>query len=113
MRFAMLFVALVAGTSAQDAIVVDISPHDTALISDLYAKRDALNKEIDEERNRIGLKYATWGGSTSIMLGTGQRVPPDYAFSSDFKHIVPNLPKDAQVNGWPNGCIRNTLTGVL
>lgn len=66
--------------SAQDAIVVDLSSVDATEVASLYKQKEELESKIKAKQEYVGKKYATWGGS----------YVPDFTYSTDYKHIVPN-----------------------
>lgn len=89
MKLVTLALAFAFLTSAQDAIVVDLSPKDAAWIADLYKQRDEIEAKIEAARAAIGEKYATWEQHYRAVNPDGSQPPPDFEFSTDFKHIVP------------------------
>lgn len=89
----ILLLLCAAAALGQEAIVVDLSPEDSANIASLYRQDAEIEARISKAREEIGKKYATWG-PTNIVNMSGERIPPPFNFSKDFRHIVP--PQDPQ-----------------
>jgi hypothetical protein len=66
-------------------VVVDLSPADAVMISDLYRQRAEIDKKIEVARVAIGLKYVTWASFANDADG---KPLYKFEFSSDFRHIV-------------------------
>lgn len=71
-------VALLMGAislNAQTAKVIALSPEDAARTKDLYAQRDAINKKIEDNQQRIINKYLMepkpGSGSLTVLSGSG------------------------------------------
>jgi len=67
-------------------VVVDLSPADAAMISDLYRQKAEIDKKIETARVAIGRKYVTWASFANDADG---KPLYRFEFSTDFKHIVP------------------------
>ena len=133
MRLEALILCSALLTSAQDAIVVQLQPETTAKIARLYAEKARIEKELNDETERIGEVYSRWGDSVvgHRVDGSTYNLKPRHAFkfSTDFKYIVPDDAKPTTstgvVMGWGNcltvnpalsspiinncGCLVNTI----
>lgn len=106
-------------TSAQDAIVVQLQPETSAKIAHLYAEKARIEKELNDETERIGEVYSRWGDDIAGTRadGTAYKMKPRHAFkfSTDFKYIVPDEGKPAATSGilsLGSGCGWTTIPAV-
>jgi len=93
---AFAIVLLSVACTAQSARVIQLSPDDAAKVKQLYAQRDAIEKQIADEKDAITAKYlVAKPGQHGNCLGKYDYAPGwncgEFEYSEDFRFIVPQV----------------------